>query len=87
MIDIAYGFIGCTFKKSRTTLKIYALVCVCIVLGATNILALDSITMMDVLQALERHAYHHGVPANIYTDSGSQLIKLKDATFSMRSQL
>ena len=36
----AFGFSGQPFKRSRTKLKLYALVFVCILTGATNILVL-----------------------------------------------
>ena len=41
MMDIAFNFSGKTHKKSRVSVKIYALVIVCIMTGATNILALE----------------------------------------------
>ena len=41
MLDIAYGFPGVTYKNARKTIKVYALVFVCLISGATNILALE----------------------------------------------
>ena len=41
MVDIAFGFKGQSFKKSRTVLKFYAFVGVCILTGATSILLLE----------------------------------------------
>ena len=55
MVDIAYGFPGKAFKRARTKINIYALVIVCLMSGATNILALEGIETQDVVQAIERH--------------------------------
>ena len=84
MMDIAYGFVGQTYKRSRTKMKVYALVIVCICTGATNILALEGIESQDVIQALERHAAVHGVPADLYVDNGTQLKALEHSSFSIR---
>ena len=62
MMDIAFNFSGKTHKKSRIFVKIYALVIVCIMTGATNILALEGLETVEVVQALERHASRHGIP-------------------------
>ena len=37
MMDIAYGFKGQAYKRARSVIKIYALVIVCMLSGATNI--------------------------------------------------
>ena len=66
MMDIAFNFSGKTHKKSRISVKIYALVIVCNMTGATNILALEGLETADVIQALERHASRHGIPAVIF---------------------
>ena len=84
MIDIAFGFKGQTFKKSRSTLKFYALVVVCILTGATNILLLEGLQTQDVVQALERHSSRHGIPSEVFVDNGTQLMALKDVEFSIR---
>ena len=84
MIDIAFGFRGQTYRKSRSVLKFYALVCVCILTGATNILVLEGLQTQDVVGALERHASRHGVPRDVYVDNGTQLLSLKEASFSIR---
>ena len=84
MIDIAYGFAGRAYKRSRTRTKIYALVFCCILSGATNILALEGIETSDVVQAIERHSSRHGVPNELYVDNGSQLKTLENASFSVR---
>ena len=68
MIDIAYGFAGNMFKRARTKINIYALVIVCMMSGATNVLALEGIETQDVAQALERHSSRYGVPADVYID-------------------
>ena len=84
MLDIAYGFCGQAYKRARTKVKIYALVIVCILTGATNILALEGIETQDVVQALERHSARYGVPSDVYVDNGTQLIALEQAEFSIR---
>ena len=38
---------------------------VCTMTGATNRLALEGLETVDVVQALERHASKHGIPAVI----------------------
>ena len=52
MIDIAYIFPGRAFKRARTKIKVYALVIVCLMSGATSIHAMEGIETLDV--ALER---------------------------------
>ena len=84
MVDIAYGFSGQSYKKSRTRVKIYALVVVCILSGATDILAMEGAETQDVVAAIERHASRYGVPGEMYIDSGSQLKALEHASFSIR---
>ena len=84
MMDICYGFKGQSFKRSRTTVKVYGLVVVCLLSGATNIMALEGIETQDVCAALERHSNRYGVPAFIYVDNGTQLKALQFAKFSVR---
>ena len=84
MMDICYGFKGQSFKRSRTVIKIYGLVIVCLLSGATNIMALEGIETQDVCAAIERHANRFGVPGFIYVDNGTQLKALKYAKFSIR---
>ena len=62
MIDICSGFKGQTFKRPRVVIKIYALVIVCLLPGATNIMALEGIETLDVCAALECHSNWYGVP-------------------------
>ena len=84
MMDIiAFNFSGKTHKKSKVSVKIYVLVIVCIMTGATNILALEGLETADVVQALERHSSRHGIPAVIFVDNGTQLKTLSQATFSL----
>jgi len=84
MIDIAYGFAGKAYNKSRARVKIYALVFCCLITGATNILALEGVETGDIVQAIERHASRHGVPGELYIDNGSQLKTLEGVTFKVR---
>ena len=84
MLDIAYGFPGVAYKNARKSIKVYALVFVCLMSGATNILALEGIKTQDVAQALERHSCSHGVPADLYVDQGTQLKALEHAKLSIR---
>ena len=84
MIDVAYGFAGQAYKRARKSMKIYALIIVCTMSGATNILALEGIETQDVVLALERHAARYGIPADIYIDQGTQLVALQNATFNYR---
>jgi len=84
MMDICYGFRGQPFKRSRTVIKIYGLVIVCLLSGATNIMALEGIETQDVVAALERHSCRYGVPGFVYVDNGTQLQALQHARFSIR---
>ena len=45
---------------------------------------MDSLTIQAVVQALERHSSHYGVPAQLFVDSRTQLEKLQDANFQLR---
>ena len=85
MMDIAFHFSEKTHKISRISVKVYALVIVCIMTGATNILALEGLETVDVVQALERHARRHGIPAFIFVDNGTQLKTLSQAKFSLET--
>ena len=84
MIDIAYGFRGQPFKNARKQVDIYALVMVCLLTGATSIIALEGIETQDVVSAIQTHSCLHGVPAEVFVDNGSQLKALKHASFSLR---
>ena len=84
MMDICYGFKGQTYKRSRVLIKTYTLVIVCLLTGATNIMALEGIETQDVCAALERHSNRYGVPGFIYVDNGTQLKALQYANFSVR---
>ena len=83
MGDIAFGLKGQSFKKSRTVLKFYACVGVCILTGATSILLLKGLQTQDVILALERHSIRHGIPSEVFVDNGT-LMALKDVEFSIR---
>ena len=84
MVDIAYNFPAKTHKKSRVSIKVYALVIVCLMSGATNILSLEGLELQDVVQGLERHASRHGIPSALYIDNGTQLRALEHAKFTIR---
>ena len=83
-MDTVYGFRGQSFKNSRKTFKLYALIIVCLLTGATNILALEGLETQDVIQAIERHSSRHSVPSVIYVDNSTQLVALEDAKYSLR---
>ncbi len=89
MIDICYGFKGKAHKFSCTKplksghnpgLKIYALVIVCLLSGATNILALEGIECQDIIAAIARH----GIPSVMFVDQGTQLLALQNAEVRIR---
>ena len=71
-------------KDTRRTTTAHALVLVCLVTSSTNILVLDGLSTQAVTQALERHAARYGMPAILYVDPGTQLVKLRDASFDLR---
>ena len=83
-IDIVYGFKAKPFRGSRITIKVYALLFVCLHTSATNALALESIETQSVVNAIERHAARYGMPAELYVDSGSQLAALDQYECSLR---
>ena len=75
MIDTVYGFRGQSFKGARgKTFKMYALIIVCLLTGAVNILAMEGLETQDVIQALERHSGRHGIPRRLFVDNGTQLV-------------
>ena len=82
--DIVYGFKGQSYKRSRAVTKIYALVIVCILTGATSILALEGIELQDIVSAVERHSARYGVPQNLFIDNGTQLAALRDTIMKVR---
>ena len=84
MMDIAYGFTARPYPHARKTYKVYALIFVCILTSATNILVLEAIETQHVVNAIERHSARYGVPAQVFVDSGTQLVALKHAKFSIR---
>jgi hypothetical protein len=83
MMDIAMAFKAKPFRDSRKSITAHALVMVCLVTSSTNILVLDGLSTQAVTQALERHASRYGMPAIIYVDPGTQLVKLRDASFDL----
>ena len=83
-IDVVYGFSGKPFVGSRATIKLYALVIVCLNTSAVSILCMEAISTQEVINALLRHSSRYGLPANVFVDNGSQLAALQHATFSLR---
>ena len=84
MIDLAQHF-NCKARiNSRQTVKCPALVCVCIVTGATAIYMLEDWQAQSVIQGLERCASRHGMPSVIFIDAGSQLRTLVKADTDVR---
>ena len=84
MVDIAYGFPGIPYKNARKRIPVYALVIVCILTGATNIIAMEGLETQDVILAIETHSSYYGVPAELFIDSGTQLKAIEHAKFSVR---
>jgi len=83
-LDIAMSFHAKPTINSRKTFPCNALIIVCLLTSATNILVLDGLTTQAVVQAIERHAARYGVPGHLFVDSGTQLEKLQDASFLLR---
>ena len=65
MMDICYGFKGQADKRARTVIKVYGLVIVCLMSGATNIMALEGIETQNICMAVERHSNRYRVPSFI----------------------
>ena len=84
MLDIAFSFKGQAYKRARTPVKIYAVVIVCLMSGATNIMASEGLETQDIINVIERHSCRYGVPSALYVDNGTQLKALKHAQFSIR---
>ena len=84
MVDTVFGFKGQTYKRSRKVTKIYAVVIVCLLTSAVNILACEGLETQDIIHALERHSSRYGVPSVVYVDSGTQLASLDNVKFCLR---
>jgi hypothetical protein len=84
-MDIAMGFKARPMKDSRKSFVAHALVIVCLLTSATSIHVIDGLTTQSVVMALERHSSRYGVPGHIFVDSGTQLEKLQDTTFTLRN--
>ena len=80
MLDLAYGFPSHPFKGARKTIKVYAIVIVCIMSRATNIMTLEGIET----QAIVRHSARYGVPAEMFINQGTQLKAMEQAVFSVK---
>ena len=83
-LDIAMSFVVRPTLKSKKTFPCHALIIVCLLTSATNILVLDGLTTQAVVQAIERHSSRYGLPSRLFVDSGTQLEKLQDAKFQLR---
>jgi hypothetical protein len=84
MMDIAMAFKAKPYKDARRTMPAHALVMVCLLSSATDIMVIDGLSTQAVVLALQRHAARYGMPAEIYVDPGTQLHKLNDAFFDLR---
>ena len=84
-MDVVYGFNAKIFRGARKNHQIFALVIVCLHTSATNILAMEAVDTQSVVNAIERHACRYGMPAEAYVDNGSQLAKVEDFTYTIRS--
>ena len=84
MLDVAMGFSAVSYKNARKPFKCYALVIVCLLTSATSILCIEGLETQDVCAAIERHSARYGVPACLFVDSGTQLMALKKAEFSVK---
>ena len=93
MTDIAYGFKGKPFKGARKELTVYAIVIVCLLSGACNILAMEGCEAQFEVARIERHSARYGVPGSIarygvpgsiYIDNGTQLKALKHSSMRLR---
>jgi hypothetical protein len=83
-MDVVMGFRAKPMQESRKSFTANALVVVCLLSSATSILVMDGLSTQSVVLALERHASRYGVPKYVFVDSGTQLEKLKDTSFSLR---
>ena len=83
-MDIAMNFRVLWRMESVGPKLCHALVIVCLLTSATNILAMQGLTSESVVLALERHAARYGMPAHIFVDSGTQLAKLESSWFHTR---
>ena len=76
--------VNLTYKGARKNIKVYAVVMVCLMSGATSIMALEGIETQDIAQAIERHSARYGVPAEMFIDQGTQLKAMDQTLFSVR---
>ena len=87
-VDTVFGLRAQIFKDARKRVKIY--LCIGHLLltywshWPTTILGIEGMETTDVLQAMERHAFRHGMPKRLYVDNGTNLVALTHATFSIR---
>ena len=85
MIDLAQNFM-CKFRSAgRATMKAPALVLTCLVTGACGINMCEDWSTSSVAHAIVRHGCRYGFPTTLYIDSGSQLLKLSEASVTIRN--
>ena len=83
-MDVVFGFKAQIHDKARRSIDMWALIICCLVTGATNILVMEGLATRHVIQALERHSARYAVPRKVYVDNGTNLVKLRDVSFSLR---
>ena len=79
--DIAYGLKAKPHINATSTIKIYALVIVCSLTTAVDILVIESLRTQEVVAAIMRHSSRYGLPSSIRVDNGSNLVSLQSAQF------
>ena len=84
MLDIVFGFNGKPFTRARTSVKLYALVIVCLTTSAVSIWCMEALSTQEVINALLCHSSRYGLPCNVFCDNGSQLATLQNAKFTLR---
>ena len=83
-MDIAMSFKAKPHMTSRTRIDCHCLVMVCMMSGATSLHVMEDLKAHSVISCLERHSSRYGIPHGVFVDSGTQLVKLIDAEFSLR---
>ena len=84
-IDLAQDF-NCKIRfnaRDKQTMRCPALVSVCITTGAVSIFMCENWSTESVIAALNRHSNRYGAPNTVFIDQGSQLKKIKEASFKI----